>query len=84
MSDALIFGSLAGVYAFVGGLIYWVAHTRVDHKTCDRTHEAVERQHQNIREYIHDTEERSEQRHKELRQDIREIKDYIKNERPRT
>lgn len=48
------------------GVIYWVTKTRVDNKTCDRTHSAVDIEHANLRTYIRDTEERAENRHKEL------------------
>lgn len=48
------------------GIVYWVTRTRVDTKTCDRTHEAVNQEHKNLRQYISDTEKRAENRHKEL------------------
>lgn len=48
------------------GIIYWITRTKVDNKTCDRTHEAVELEHKNLREYIKDTEDRQEKRHDEL------------------
>ncbi len=48
------------------GIIYWITKTRVDVKTCDRTHEAVELEHKNLRDYIKDTEDRQEKRHDEL------------------
>jgi len=68
-------GILCNTGAYVGGaisiplilgLVYWVTKTRVDVKTCDRTHKAVDIEHANLRTYIHDTEERAENRHKEL------------------
>jgi hypothetical protein len=48
------------------GIVYWVSKTRVDIKTCDRTHEAVNKEHMNLRAYIKDAETRAEDRHKEL------------------
>ncbi len=61
------------------GIIYWVSRTRVDTKLCDRTHQTNETDHKNLRGYIKDTEERAEQRHKELRDDMKEVKILIRN-----
>lgn len=48
------------------GIVYWTTKTRVDVKTCDRTHKAIEIEHKNLRDYIKDTEGRQEKRHDEL------------------
>lgn len=48
------------------GVVCWVTRTRVDVKTCDRTHQADNIEHTNLRSYIKDAEERAEKRHSEL------------------
>lgn len=48
------------------GVVYWTTKTRVDTKTCDRTHAAIEIEHKNLRDYIKDTEDRQEKRHDEI------------------
>ncbi len=66
LSQAINYVAPAIPIAVILGAVYWITKTRVDVKTCDRTHEAVEIEHKNLREYIKDTEERQEKRHGEL------------------
>ena len=66
LSQASSYVAPAIPVAIMLGVVYWVSRTRVDVKTCDRTHEAVNQEHKNLRQYISDTEKRAEGRHKEL------------------
>ena len=61
-------GNYIGVISIpvILGIVYWVTRTRIDVKTCDRTHKAVDIEHANLRTYIRDTEVRAEKRHEEL------------------
>ena len=66
LSQASSYVAPAIPVAIMLGVVYWLTRTRVDTKTCDRTHEAVNQEHTNLRQYIKDTEDRAENRHKEL------------------
>lgn len=62
-------GNYVGPVINVGvviGLVCWLSRSKVDNKACDRTHNAVNTEHQNIRKYISDAEQRAENRHSEL------------------
>jgi len=66
LSQAINYAAPAIPIAVVLGAVYWITKTRVDNKTCDRTHKAVDIEHTNLRAYIKDTEDRQEKRHDEL------------------
>jgi len=66
-------------YAALIGLYIWIDRTRVANKTFETEQKHNNIEHENIRKYIEDAEERSEQRHKELRKDLTEVKDLIRN-----
>ncbi len=66
LSQAINYVAPAIPIAVVLGVVYWITKTRVDVKTCDRTHKAVDKEHVNLRQYIRDTEDRAEKRHKEV------------------
>lgn len=53
------------------GIIWWINRSKVDGKTCDRTHSLLNTELKNIRDYIGDTEKRAEGRHKELKELIK-------------
>jgi preprotein translocase subunit SecA len=72
-------GVVSSCYLAIIGVIYWVSHSKVNNKTFDVERQNNQTEHSNIRKWIEDAEKRSEQRHKELRQDLTEVKELIRN-----
>lgn len=82
----LVIGALSGCYIAIIGVIYWVSNNKVSNHFCGKMNEANNRSHQEMRDWIAAAEERSETRHKELREDIKDVKTLIKDsgcDRPR-
>jgi hypothetical protein len=66
--------SIAGMISAFIGLLYWTANTRVSYKQCDNERDHNKRRHAELTQLIRDTEARTERRHRELRDDLKEIK----------
>lgn len=71
----LVAGFSFGVVLFgmILGVVYWVANTRVPNKQCDIVRKNNKETHDALTSYIAATEKRAEERHKELKTDLREI-----------
>ena len=70
---------VSGCYLSVIGVIYWVSRTKVAHKTFDVERDNNKTEHANIRDWIKDAEERAKERHTELKADLGEVKELIRN-----
>ena len=70
------FGSL---FVVILGVVYWTANTRVPNKQCDIVRKNNKETHDQLTAYITATEKRAEERHKELKADLREIKTGVNN-----
>lgn len=80
ISTALLISGISGCYAVVIGVIYWVygiSKDKVDNKLCNTIQEHNKDDHQNIRKWIEDSENRNAERHKELKADLKEVKQLI-------
>jgi len=77
--DKIVVGAVSSCYIAVIGVIYWASKVKVSNKTFDVERDNNKIEHTNIRKYIEDAEERSEERHKELKIDLKEVKDLIRN-----
>lgn len=74
-----VLGAIGSCYVAMFGVIYWTSRTKVNHKTFDVERENNRTEHQNIRKWIEDAEERSENRHGELTKKLDKIEDLIRN-----
>jgi len=74
-----VLGAIGSCYLAVIGVIYWASRTKVNHKTFDVERDNNKTDHANIRSWIEDAEGRAKERHKELKTDLKEVKDLIKN-----
>ena len=75
----ILIGAISSSYLAVIGVIYWASRTKVNHKTFDVERENNQTEHTNIRKWIEDAEERSENRHSELTRKLDKIEDLIRN-----
>lgn len=66
--------SVAGLFGMILGVVYWVANTRVPNKQCDIVRKNNEQTHKSLTDYIAAAENRANERHKELKDDLGEIK----------
>ncbi len=71
--------SVVSLFGMILGVVYWVANTRVPNKQCDIVRKNNEQTHEQLTNYITATEKRQEERHKELKTDLRDIKSGVKN-----
>jgi len=78
-TGTLVAGFSFGVVLFgmILGIVYWTANTRVSNKQCDIVRKNNEETHKNLTAYITAAENRASERHKELKEDLREIKSRI-------
>ena len=77
--DKIVVGAVSSCYIAVIGVIYWASRTKVNNKTFDVERENNQTDHENIRKWIVDAEKRSEERHRELKADLKEVKELIRN-----
>lgn len=75
----IVIGAISSCYVAVFGVLYWTSRTKVNHKTFDVERDNNKTEHQNIRKWIEDAEERAKERHTELKADLGEVKDLIRN-----
>ena len=71
-------GAFGLVFSTIIGVIYWTARTKVNHNYCKVVREANDKDHELIRGWIEDSEERAKERHGELKQDFKEVKELLK------
>lgn len=71
--------SVVGLFGVILGVVYWTANTRVPNKQCDIVRKNNDQTHEQLTDYIAATEKRQEERHKELKTDLREIKAGVNN-----
>lgn len=76
---AVLLSSLGGMFSILVGVIIWTSKTRVGNNLCSIVRETNERDHKQLRLYIKDSEQRAENRHTELKNDLNEVKNLIKN-----
>ena len=74
-----VLGAIGGCYMAIITVIFWLGRTKVNHKLCDTVQDHNKTEHANIRKWIEDAEERAKERHTELKADLGEVKDLIKN-----
>lgn len=77
--DKIVIGAVGTCYSVVIGVICWSLRSKVNNKTFDVEREHNQTEHQNIRTWIEDAEKRSEERHRELKADLKEVKELIRN-----
>lgn len=75
----IIIGAVSGCYLAIIAVYTWVSRTKVNHKLCDTVQEYNKEEHQHIRDWIEDAEGRAEKRHTELKSDLKEVKELIRN-----
>ena len=71
--------SVVGLFGMILGVVYWVSNTRVPNKQCDIVRKNNKETHDALTSYIAATEKRAEERHSELKTDLREIKTGVNN-----
>lgn len=76
-SIAIIVG--AGSWVGVGTLIFCMIRYFPSQRFCDSQHEHNKTDHESIKGWIEENEKRAEKRHTEYREDMRELKELIKN-----
>lgn len=74
-----VLGAIGGCYMAILTVVFWLGRTKVNHKTFDVERENNKTDHENIRKWIEDTEERAKERHTELKTDLKEVMDLIRN-----
>ena len=79
MNPNYIVGALTVIFVVTIGAYVWISKTKVDSKLCEVVQKNNAQEFENLRNYIHQTEQRAEQRHKELKGDLTEVKTLIKN-----
>lgn len=70
---------VSGCYLSVIGVIYWASRTKVNNKTFDVERGHNQTDHENIRKWIEDAEERAKENHDELTRKLDKIEDLIRN-----
>jgi len=73
----VVIGAIGGCYTTLLLVVFWVGRTKVNHKLFDVAQKNNNQEHENIRNWIKDAEERAETRHSELKDDLREVKRLI-------
>lgn len=81
MDVKIIAGLATTPFLAILGVVYWCARVKVNHKYCDTVQKANEKDHHLIRGWIQDAEERAKERHSELKTDLSEVKELIRNNR---
>lgn len=75
----IVIGAMSTSFAAILGVVYWTARTKVNHKLCDTVQQQNREDHEHIRQWVKDAEGRAEGRHKELKTDLKEVKELIRN-----
>ena len=70
-------GAFGTVFITIIGVIYWTSKTKVNHNYCKVVRDANEKDHELIRGWIEDSEERAKERHTDLKSDLKEVKELL-------
>ena len=70
----------AGSWVGVGTLIFCMIRYFPSQRFCDAQHENNKNERIEIRKWIEENEQRAKDRHKEYREDMKELKDLIRND----